>query len=214
MSTLDGPQARSHRAAPEALRQRGAAMTVENDCSEAATELPSVARLREVLRYEPETGKLFWRERPESAFTAPRYARSWNSKHAGKEAGKADVRGYRCICVWYWYDYAHRIAWAMTYGEWPTLDIDHIDQDPSNNRAANLREVAHQVNSMNVSMHRDNTSGCTGVVPVPSGRWQASVYCRGKRTYLGTFDSFDAAVAARRQAQDALGFSPTHGRAR
>ena len=178
-----------------------------------AKELPSAARLHELLRYEPETGKLFWKARAESEFRLPRDARAWNNKNAGKEAGKQDVRGYRYICIWYRYDYAHRIIWAMTRGEWPTLDIDHIDQDPTNNRAENLREVEHRVNMMNVLMHRDNTSGCTGVWQVPSGNWQASVYTDGKRVYLGTFSSFETAAAVRKKAQADLGFSPNHGRA-
>lgn len=180
----------------------------------ATKEPPSPERLRELLRYEEATGKLFWRVRAESEFRLPRHAKAWNSKNAGKEAGKADVRGYRYICVWRQYFYAHRIVWAMTRGEWPTLGIDHIDQDKTNNRANNLREVSQQINLMNGTMHRDNTSGFTGVFQKESGNWAAEICLRRQRTYLGTFDSFEAAVEARKQAQDRLGFSSTHGRAR
>ena len=57
----------------------------------ATKPLPSQEVLRQLLRYEPETGKLFWRERTPDMFSAdgrdPEWkARNWNSKLAGREA--------------------------------------------------------------------------------------------------------------------------------
>src|SRR5262245_61666013 len=49
---------------------------------------------------------------------------------------------------------AHRVAWRIIYGRWPT-EIDHIDGNPSNNSIWNLREVSHQANLLNQKRHRE-----------------------------------------------------------
>ena len=41
--------------------------------------------------------------------------------------------------------------------------IDHIDGNPSNNRKSNLRYCNNQENSRNLKIHKNNTSGVTGV---------------------------------------------------
>lgn len=53
--------------------------------------MPSQAELLSVLRYEPETGAIFWRERDVSFFnngkySADRRAKGWNKTYAGKPA--------------------------------------------------------------------------------------------------------------------------------
>lgn len=48
---------------------------------------------------------------------------------------------------------AHRVAWRLTYGYWPS-EIDHIDGNPSNNKLSNLKEKTHQENLMNSKFHR------------------------------------------------------------
>ena len=44
-----------------------------------------VDTLRLFLSYEPDTGRLFWRERAESWFSSPAYAAGWNTRYAGRE---------------------------------------------------------------------------------------------------------------------------------
>lgn len=41
----------------------------------------------------------------------------------------------------------HRVVWLLCYNDWPKLQIDHIDGDPSNNRIENLRLVSQKENS-------------------------------------------------------------------
>ena len=42
---------------------------------------------RELLTYNPDTGKLYWKERPAKYFKNPkRYMKPWNARYAGKEA--------------------------------------------------------------------------------------------------------------------------------
>jgi len=54
----------------------------------AAKPLPPVEHLRQRLRYEPETGKLYWREHP----SMPTH---WNTRYADTEAFTAAFGGYR-----------------------------------------------------------------------------------------------------------------------
>ena len=44
--------------------------------------------------------------------------------------------------------YAHRVAWYLTYGFWPS-EIDHINRDKTDNRLVNLREATASTNSFN-----------------------------------------------------------------
>lgn len=57
----------------------------------------------------------------------------------------------------------HRIAWVLHFGSWPTVQIDHINRDKSDNRIANLRDVSPQLNSQNRHAHMPNKTGFAGV---------------------------------------------------
>ena len=51
----------------------------------------------------------------------------------------------------------------------------------------------------------NNTSGVPGVDWLASiGRWRASICFKGRRYFLGSFEQFDEAVQARKQAEAAL----------
>lgn len=172
----------------------------------STSDLPSIDYLRQRLRYEPETGKLYWKAHES-------HPRGWNSRWAGREAFTA-VRntGYkhgRLDGVAY---QAHRVVWALVHGEWPGDQIDHIDHDPTNNRIANLRLVQHQANQRNASICKNNTSGVMGVSWYKAGsKWTAYIMVDGVKHHLGYFRAFDDAVAARRAAEREFGFHPNHG---
>ena len=57
--------------------------------------------------------------------------------------------------------------------------VDHINRIPLDNRLVNLREATFKTNNNNVSMHKNNTSGYTGVRRVDN-RWIARIECDGK----------------------------------
>lgn len=104
----------------------------------AERQLPSIDLLRQLLRYEPETGNLFWKERPVEMFEpkgrgAQGNANTWNSRHAGKQAFITKHEGYLRGAVFAINIIAHRVAWAMHYGEWPSDCIDHVNGDGTNN---------------------------------------------------------------------------------
>src|SRR5690625_1786543 len=56
--------------------------------------------LRELIDYDPNTGKLFWKPRPAEMFKTKRAHGAWNARYAGKEAlTSTDGYGYRRGCV-------------------------------------------------------------------------------------------------------------------
>jgi len=172
--------------------------------------LPDPAYLRQRLRYEPETGKLFWREWPAHG---PR----WNGKCAGKEAFTSlDTGGYRHGHIDRKMVRAHRVAWAIYYGEWPAGEVDHSNHIRADNRLVNLRVVNATGNQQNQSIYRNNTSGIVGVCwrkGRASGAWRAYIQGDGRRINLGHFADFDEAVAARKAAEAKYGFHENHGHA-
>ena len=171
--------------------------------------------ISKLLRYEPETGKLFWRPRPVEMFASAKSAKTWNTRFAGKEALRAlDANGYRHGQICGRYYRAHRIAWLLAHGEWPVGQIDHINGDPSDNRLVNLRCVSGSVNMRNAKRHGKNTSGVTGVCwDASRGQWMAQMQVDRKPVRLGRFDHFEEAVAARKAAEVQHGFHLNHGRA-
>lgn len=169
---------------------------------------------RAVLRYEPETGRLFWRERPQETFASDWAWKVWNMRWAGAEAMTAlNSKGYRSGKIWSNIHRAHRVIWLMQTGEWPEDQIDHINGVRTDNRWGNLREVTNTENGRNQKKHVTNTTGHTGVYWEPDRKkWAASVNIRGRNKRLGRFDTIDAAVAAREAANKKFGFSDRHGR--
>lgn len=153
----------------------------------------TVARLRELLYYEPDTGRVRW-ALPQSNRVKP-----------GEIAGSKTRFGYFRVGI-DGKDYqVHRVAWALHYGEWPTGVIDHIDGDKTNNQAANLRDVSVAVNMQN---RRTATSGtASGLLGAtwhkPSRSWQARIKTSGQTISLGYFktpeDAHAAYVAAKRK---------------
>jgi hypothetical protein len=166
-----------------------------------ATPTPEV--LHQLLRYDPETGRLFWRARGPEWFsdghrTATGNAANWNSRFAEREAFTARHRcGYRMGTLGYRSFLAHRVIWAMQTGEWPVNCVDHVDCDASNNEWRNLRLATKAENSHNRGAQANNTSGMKGVSwSKRDSKWDARIMLNGKQRCLGLFtEKADAAVA-------------------
>lgn len=85
---------------------------------------------------------------------------------------------------------------------WPPQMLDHINGVKSDNRIANLRSADHAKNAQNLKRTANNTSGAIGVVWHKLGKkWQANIVVGKKTIYLGLFEDFNDAVAARRAAE-------------
>lgn len=169
-----------------------------------------ISTLRQLLAYDPETGKLTWLPRPREMFQTNRHCGVWNARYAAQPALANTSQGYHRGNVFDQPYKAHRVAWALHHGEWPDGDIDHINGVPSDNRIANLRVVDHQTNMRNLKRRGTNTSGVTGVSWFARHqKWQVRIGA----SHLGYFDTLEAATAARLAAEGEQGFHPNHGRA-
>jgi hypothetical protein len=139
----------------------------------------------DLLRYESDTGHLFW-------------------KNNGKFAGYKHTSGYMNVRVKGKMYRAHRVIWAMVYGKFPDLMIDHINGIPFDNRIQNLREVSNMVNQQNQRKARkDNIGGLLGA-HFYRGKWLSQIRVDGRLKYLGNFLSKQEAHAVYVQAKRQL----------
>lgn len=131
--------------------------------------LPPIERLLELLSYNPETGELWWK------------AATHHNCSKGVICPGVGSHGYKTVtidCVSY---LQHRIIWAMQTGCYPPdgFVIDHIDENPSNNRWDNLRLLDNGANVSRSSKHKRLPI----IVPHKNGSFQ----CWKGRVYVGRF---------------------------
>ncbi len=181
-----------------------------------AKSLPSQEVLLQLLRYEPETGKLLWKARPISEFPNERTFKSWNTRCANKEAFTATTEGgYMIGAINNNLFYAHRVIFKMVHGTEPP-QIDHINGQRPDNREVNLREATDAVNRRNAARFKNNTSGCTGVSWTERDqRWVAKIQnLDGENVILGNFreSEKEKAMQVRKSAEQDFGYHPNHGR--
>lgn len=142
---------------------------------------PSPDRLRKLLTYNPVTGQ-FTRLK---ALNGQCYDR----------VGSTTSHGYIEIGVDRQRHYAHRIAWAMHFGEWPSTYIDHINGDKADNRISNLRLASNSENMANAPARKTSKTGVRGVHRGRTG-WSAQLTVNGKARHLGTFNTIEEAQEA------------------
>ena len=147
--------------------------------------LPTQETLRQLLRYDMNTGKLYWLPRPSN----PRFTSRW----AGTEAFTTVERGYKQGRIFNQLYYAHRIIWRMTYDETPE-DIDHINGNRSDNRLENLRNVSRSENLRNRRLSKNNNSGFHSVRYTNWGAWQAYIGFENRSICLGSFKTKQEAL--------------------
>ena len=144
-------------------------------------------RLKELLRYDPQTGEFRWR-----------FSRPGCSKDT---IAGTSVNGYVAIKLDRQRYLAHRLAFLYMAGEMPD-EVDHINRRKTDNRWDNLRDVCRSTNHANSKMHSRNTSGVRGVCwHKRHEKWWAYINWKGVRTDLGMHDTLSAATKARRKAE-------------
>lgn len=140
------------------------------------------ARLKDLLRYDPDTGLFTWRCT----------IGGWIKE--GKVAGGKTNQGYIKIKIdrkWY---RAHRLAFLYMEGKFPGDIVDHINRVRDDNRWCNLRHADVRLNQSN----RNDSAKFTGVCWRPKvSRWLAHYRKAGKQIYIGMFKTHFAACYAR-----------------
>lgn len=78
------------------------------------------------------------------------------------------------------------------------IEVDHFNRNRKDNRRGNLKSITRQHNNWNKGLQTNNESGVTGVrFNKEAQKWVAYIM----RKHLGTFNSFDDAVKARKKAE-------------
>lgn len=168
--------------------------------------------LRKLVTYDPETGRMFWKERTPDIMPDDRTRKGFNRRLAGKQLKTVDGKGYYHFNYLGTFHRVHRMAWLYVHGELPTV-IDHANGDPTDNRLDNLRNVTYQQNNLNQGLNRKNTSGVPGVYKNKrNGLWCAQMKINGHTYHIGSSRNFFDAVCMRKGEEQRLGFSTEHAR--
>jgi hypothetical protein len=167
--------------------------------------LPSQALIAHLFDYDPETGNMRWRARHTHTC----------AKGVIDQAGHA--HGYRVVTFYKHTWLQHRLIWKLMTGVDPDPDkaLDHIDEDPGNNRWVNLREISRSENVYRSSKHK-RTSWARSIRKMKSGGFQVIMgrarTVEGVRTtehhHVGVFDTEAEARACPLVAKPTLGKQP------
>lgn len=168
------------------------------NCMPTRSPLPSQSYLREALRYDPDTGDLYWQKSIAARAQAGQKAFS-RVQSSGHKKGRIAGVSY----------FAHRVVWKMLHGTEPD-QIDHIDGDPGNNRASNLRAADSATNARNRKLTRSST-GIIGVSRFRKG-YRADITVNREQIFLGAFPTLEEAARVRAAASAKYGFHENHGR--
>ncbi len=143
---------------------------------------------------------------------------TWKIKKAdktliGSVAGwieKGKNTGYRRIEINGKKYQAHRLV-LMWHGVFvpDTMEVDHKNQNRTDNRINNLRLVTKKVNMKNKAKYKNNTSSHTGIYP-DGKSYKAYIGVDSKLIYLGRFKTIEQAVIARKCALTDNGFYINH----
>lgn len=129
------------------------------------------SKINKAFRYDSETGDIYWEI-------------ACGIHHSvGAVAGCLDAKGYVIVRLDGKGYKAHRLAWLLYYGKWPSNSLDHINGIKNDNRISNLREASSQQNAQNRKVCNDSATGIKGLYRNPkSNGWRACV-ARGGQVF-------------------------------
>jgi hypothetical protein len=153
--------------------------------------LPPLKELREHLDYNPDTGILIWKKKPDRRVKI------------GEAAGRDNGGGYLQTRYRKGFYLCSRLAYYIYHGVDPLeKQVDHINGNRLDNRIKNLRLATGRQNSCNKALSKRNTSGVTGVRWAKrEKKWIAYITANGKMNHLGYFINKEDAIQTRREAE-------------
>lgn len=159
--------------------------------------LPSIEYLRECFDYDPITGKLLWKQRPQSHFETTKEWKRWNARYAGTDAGHKERHSRVTFTIGSFA--VHRVIWKLMTEKEPPENIDHKNRNGNDNVWKNLREADQTKQNWNKPATRNNKSGYKGV-SLDRNRWRAVIQVGKTQRHLGMFSTAEEAAAVYRAA--------------
>lgn len=162
--------------------------------------LMSVGDIRDLIDYNPENGVLTAKV-------------NFSGRQAGSVIGSQTWQGYYAFSLFGKKCFAHRLAWLLHYGEWPSQPIDHINGIKTDNSIRNMRLCSLSQNQFNKPTQKNNTTGVKGVYwNKRDKRYVASVQFNGKKYSAGHHKDIDSAKEAVMKLREKLaGEFTNHG---
>lgn len=146
--------------------------------------------LLDKYHYDPLTGEFI-------------YLKSYHKRYIGSVAGTIGSDGYKLISFINKQYRRGRLAFFYMTGKWPYPEIDHIDNNITNDRWNNLREATSSQQKTNRGVRSDNSTGVTGVsFDKKRNKYEAYVFENKKKINLGIFDTLEEATLTRKIAQE------------
>jgi len=153
----------------------------------------SAERARELLKYDPETGELWWKP-------GALHIRAHKLLY-DRPVGSLGNQGYLRVKIARTTYYAHRVAWLIFHGHWPERDLDHKNLNKSDNRIVNLRAATDAENAA-------NRRGFCGLgmknIRYRKGAYEVAFRVGEKNVYVGRFKSADDAMMAANKTRNDL----------
>ncbi|MGZ8158362.1 MAG: HNH endonuclease [Methylobacter sp.] len=137
--------------------------------------------IKNYFSYDPITGNVTW-------------IKNYRNKKEGEVVSSISTNGYLRVGANKKRFQLHKVAWFLHYGSWPINEIDHINRVRNDNRICNLRDVAHSINTKNMSNSK-------GYRVLSSGNFEARIIVDGKYISLGTYKTEQEASRAYSEAR-------------
>ncbi len=111
----------------------------------------------------------------------------------GQKIGSLDKRGYIKTTYKKKPHLVHRLIFMMHHGFFP-LQVDHVNNDRTDNRIENLRAATPSENLRNRPMSKSNKSGVKNVHWLAKNKqWIVNLTVDRKRLFIGGFKDLEAA---------------------
>jgi hypothetical protein len=148
-----------------------------------AVEVISQREVQEMFHYRYETGELIRRDQR-------------GNQLKGTEVGCNDTFGYKRIRIKGNLFKVHQIVWLYVYGIMPSMEIDHINGDRSDNRICNLRLATRDVQVQNRDPGIGESYGLRNIRLRESGTYEVEYRMFRKRHKVGNFTTLEDAQKA------------------
>jgi hypothetical protein len=133
-------------------------------------------------------------------FTNGKIFRKRRSDNKWEEIGSPNKAGYLTCSINGKRSTVHRILYEKYYciELTPDIEIDHIDNNRSNNTIKNLRAVSRSQNKENKKCRKDNKLGHKNIsLCNKTGRYIVQIQVNGKLKYYDRFIKLEDAIAKR-----------------